>query len=142
MKEIMTIDKFQLDVEAERISASIQNIGEERAVAEGNKDRLYAQYKLLKNEKNLYYRMNPPKDTKVTESVVESLVETDKDVVAARNAFLVAQEEFATMDVAYTAIRDKSSKIRDLITLFGMGYFADSRQAVTKKLRDDSIIDY
>lgn len=141
MKEVLTIDKYQLDVEAERISASIQNIGNERAELEGKKDRLYAKYKLLKNEKNLYYRQNPPDGVKITESVIESLVETDKEVVQARDEFLIAQEEFNTLDVAYTAIRDKSSKIRDLITLFGMGYFADSRQSVSKKLRDDSIIE-
>jgi hypothetical protein len=121
---VLKIDKYALDVEAERIPSQIQEYGELRNEKEAEKDRLYALYKVTKNEKNLYYRKNPPADIKVTESVIESLVEVDPQVREAHVVFLQAQEEFGTYDVFYQALRDKSSKVRDLINLFGMGYFA------------------
>jgi len=136
----LLIDKYKLDVEAERISAQIMEYGNYRNEAEGRKDRLYAKYKLLKNEKNLYYRKNPPPDTKITESVVDSLVETDKDVIQAHGDFLKAQEEFGAFDVAYTAVKDKSSKIRDLVTLHGMGYFATPDSFNRKKDKPDPVL--
>ena len=139
--EDLKIDKFNLDIMAERMPELIQYWGQVKVEAESAKDRLYANYKLLKNEKNLAYRKNPPEGVKITESVIDSLVESDKDVVKAHSDFLDAQENYATYEVAFTAIRDKSSRVRDEISLWLGGYFGDSRQSEAKKANARNIIE-
>lgn len=135
-RDFLKIDKYALDEEAEKLPMLVMEHGEARNEAEGRKDRAYARYKVVKAEKSLYYRKNPPAGTKVTDSTISDLIDADGEVREAHDAFLTAQEEFAILDVVYQAVRDKSSKIRDLIQLHLAGYFGDSRASEIKKKRE------
>jgi hypothetical protein len=133
----LSINRHELAKESETISEEIDYWGRKAVDAEFEMDRTQRVYRVTKAEVGIKYRKVPLEGLKTTDSAVADMIESDPAVAKAWYDHLEAKKQFGYMDTAYQAVRDKSAKIRDLISLLGMSYFADSRQQKKRTKNDD-----
>lgn len=133
----LSINRHELATASETISEEIDYWGRKAVEAEHEMDRLYRVYRVIKGEVDVKYRRAPLEGLKSTDSSVAGMIEQDPAVAKAWYDHLEAKKQYGYMNTAYQAVRDKSAKIRDLISLWGMGYFADSRQQKKRTKNDD-----
>jgi hypothetical protein len=118
------VDKYSLDEEMEMNPSLIDNYGVRYADARTDQDRLEVQIKYLSAQKELGFRRNPPTDIKITESVIEALVNSDEELKALKDKLNKAKEDAYTYYSALESLRDKGLRLHDLMELFKTGYFS------------------
>lgn len=126
--ELVSLDRYALDVEAERSAANLQTVGQLCAEARANKDAAEAVLKRVYGETELMVRKIPPAKfglEKFTESSISAIVESSKEVEEATSVLLDAKKKFYELEAAVSALSDKSSRIKDLTSLWIGGYFAE-----------------
>lgn len=119
----LRIDKLALDDEAEKIASLYHYWSSMLAEAELKENQAKNIWIEKIAVKSLYFRSNPPEGVKITESVIESLVTTDKEVIALRQAYEQATYEAAKLRGDVKALAIKASSITDLRHLAISGYF-------------------
>jgi hypothetical protein len=129
------LDKFKLHEEATMQALLMAEYSDALAKAKTEKDAAELRVKMAEATANLDYRQNPPEGLKITEAVIEALVITNTSVVAAKEALIKAKEAVYAFEVAVDALRDKSSMIKVLTSLWIGGYYAAPGE--TPKKRDD-----
>lgn len=122
--EDIRLDKYALDDEAEMTPSILQYWGELNAEARIELDKAEGQLKTLKAMKDIYYRRNPPQDLKTTETVFANLVETDEEVIKAKEKVYEWTEKYYKYYAIVDALHDKSNRVHDLIGLWEKGYYS------------------
>jgi hypothetical protein len=134
--ELVELDRFALDVEAERSAANLQTVGQLCAEAKTAKDVADLELKRVRASAELDIRKSPPSRyglEKFTEGSIAALVEVDKGVVEKGNDLLRTKETHSRLEAAVSALSDKSSRIKDLTALWIGGYYAEPATKKTDK---------
>jgi hypothetical protein len=121
----LDIDKDKLDDECLKNPSLNQFVGEMQVKAKVEVLNLENQLKAKQAEFNLYVRENPPTNIKITESVVESLIEINPDIIEIRNQIVLAREKLLYLDVTMSTIEDRKGELKNLVTLWLGGYFGE-----------------
>lgn len=142
IENLVILNRYALDVEASESAANLQTYGAELAKAKTARDSASAQEEVTRSAVSLKVRKANPLDyglSKFTEDSIEAIVNTDQEVVDAVKALLKAKEDVYLLEAAVNALNDKSSRIKDLVSLWIGGYYAEpsdgkaKRQALGKK---------
>jgi hypothetical protein len=118
------VDKYSLDEEMEMNPSLLDKYGTLYADARSDQDTLETKIKFLSAKKELEYRRSPPTDIKVTESVIEALVNSDLEIKELKDKLNNAKEDSYTYYSALESLRDKGLRLHDLMELFKTGYFS------------------
>jgi prophage DNA circulation protein len=122
------INRFKLDEENE-IQPSLFNLyASQLADAKAAKDIAKDKYDLVRSQRELYYRRNPPEDVKITEAVISALVESDTEVQEAKTELQKAIEAVYTLDAAVSALETRRSALNNLTELYVKDYYNNTRQ--------------
>jgi len=123
IEEDVKIDKNNLAVECADAAETYYYYAKELGIAKTNLDISKTNLDAVIAKKQLYYRMTPPDGLKVTETVVSSAVDNDTDVQNARHTVDKSQ---ATVNLLYSAVMalgEKSSRLKDLVSLNNRDYY-------------------
>lgn len=128
-------NKYDLDGECEKQSNLYFDYMEELSKAKTERDRAKIKLKQLSAVIELEYRKNPPKEIKITESVIESLVQTDKRVKEQEEILIKMNEIVFTLENAVEAIKCKKSMIQELDSLWMTGYYSVPKRGNKENLQ-------
>lgn len=134
--ELVELDRYALDVEAERSAANLQTVGNMCAEARAEKDEAEMELKRWYASAELKIRKSSPSKfglEKFTEGSIAALVEVDEEVMRAGQKLLIAKELYYKLEAAVSALSDKSSRIKDLTALWIGGYYAEPTTKKTDK---------
>lgn len=121
--KILEINKLQLDKEWQELPSYYAYYSEELNKKRAEKDKLLQQINVLRAEKDLYYRRNPPYDVKITESVVQSLIECDSDISTRKEKLQELDAQIALLYTAVNSIEMKKTALEYLTKLYLSGYY-------------------
>ena len=117
------INRFKLEEENE-IQPSLYHLyASQQAEARTAKDAASDKVKLVKSQRELHYRRNPPDDLKITESVVTALVEQDTVVQEALAEYRKVQEILSVLDAAVSSLDTRKAALNNLTELFVKDYY-------------------
>lgn len=119
------INRYKLEEVCSQNPSQVQYFNELLAEAKIARDELYYLIKRTIAEVELEHRRNPPKDVKMTDSTVTALTESDKKVIAARNAWVNANEDVYFYEAQVTALDDKRAELKNLVSLWIGGYYSN-----------------
>lgn len=122
------INRFKLDEENEIQPALYNLYASQQAEAKAARDTTKDKYELVRSQRELYYRRNPPEDLKVTESVISSLTDSDTEVQEAKKELQKATEAVYALDAALGALDNRRSALNNLVELFVKDYYNNNRQ--------------
>ena len=120
------LNKMALADEAEIQPTLTDHYGKLFADARATRDRIQVALKLKRAEANLNFRIFPPDNLKITEAVIEALIDADAGVQSLEAELLTAKEQVYIYEAAMSAMSDKSSMIKVLQSLWSGGYFSAS----------------
>ena len=132
-KSDIRLDRFELEVEAERQSTIYQYWSDILANAKRDKDTASNELEQLKAEKALHYRLNSKEmknndgDTitlKVTEPTVAAMVDTDPDIIAKKEELAQLKYRVSKLEGRLTALDHKKRMIDNLRHLYISGYYS------------------
>lgn len=102
-------------------------VAEEYANAVSVADRLKDELRTLEGQLNLAYRAEKEAaGEKFTESQILALVQSDESRIAKYSQLVDAQRDVATWMALRDAFTQRSYVLKDLVALFGLGYFASN----------------
>jgi hypothetical protein len=137
-KKDVEIDRFKLDEENEIQPSMYAYYAEQLSEVKSEKDSLVDKLQVLLAQKDLYYRRNPPEDLKITENVVKSLVDSDMDVMSARDSLRRAEAQLSLMYAAINSFDQRKSALDNLTKLHLQKYYQDNN---SKPYNNDRILD-
>jgi hypothetical protein len=132
---LVALDRYALDVEAERSAANLQTYGQMHAAARADKDEAEAELKRAYAIAELRVRQSDPHEFglgKFTEDSVTACVESSKEVEDAVKKSLKVRKELYELEATVSALNDKSSQIKNLVSLWIGGYFAEPGKKTSK----------
>lgn len=129
-KKDVEINKYKLHEMCEFQSSLFLSYSEILADVEHVLNDLKKQRKIVRATKSLDYRQFPKEGLKVTDSVIESLVEIDKDVIAIEDKIVEAQYQVDIYNGVVESFRQRKGMITDLVRLHISGIFSsiDTKQ--------------
>lgn len=125
-KELLRIDRNDLDGELIRQSQVFYDISEETVQAIAARDKAKDELDTVCSKISIQIRTNPPAGIKITEDTIASLVTTDSNVVKAKANYLSAKEEADRLINLQAAYQMRGKMLHDLTALFIAGYFTVS----------------
>jgi hypothetical protein len=126
--ELCKLNRFKLDEESEKAAATLQTYSTDSAKARIKAMRAEMALKTLLSATELEIRRGDPAKYglgKFTEDSIKALVETDLRVIDAKNEMLEAKEEQYDLESLVEGLREKCSQIKNEISLWIGGYFAE-----------------
>lgn len=128
MKQALKVSRHNLDVELERQPQLYFTAAEECAAAINRKDSLKADISAqeAKAYKAHRHRLEQESEKKPTEGQVNAAVAADKNVRAAREAYLAASEEAALWNDMKEAFIQRGHALKQLAALAVSGYYQTS----------------
>lgn len=121
----LSIDKFKLDEECLSHSTLYFRYAEASIVAKSEVSKADDNLKLITAEQNIAIRKAyNDNGVKFTESVIASELEKDKKVLNAKEQLRTAQEIYAKLQVAVSAMDMRKSELDNLVRLYCSGYFS------------------
>jgi len=136
-KEDVSIDRFNLDTEAERQPSLCYAYNEMLADVERDLNRLSDQLGLMSAKMDLNIRQNPPEGIKITESTILSLVTQDDGIIKKKEEIVDKKREVAVLWAAVKAINHRESELDNLVKLYLSGYYADPNRSRADEGSDD-----
>ena len=139
----LSINKYKLDEECLSHSSRYAYYAEAQAVAKLNVSKAKDNLELVESEANLRIRKKFAEEgQKVTESVVSCTLAMDSDVINAKKELRDAEEVFARLSVAVSAMEARRSELDNLVKLYCAGYFSTpangaERKNVNERVSDD-----
>lgn len=121
------LDRFNLEVEAERQPSLFQYWSEQLADAKSERDRMDNRLKTRSAEIELEIRRCPPPDIKLTESVVAAYIQSNVELEGMRAELLAQQKHVAHLEGAVRAFEQKKSMIEVQMRLWAAGYYSNPR---------------
>jgi len=123
LSEDREIDKLRLDEENAIQPSKYGYYLDALAQAKTELDRAKQNYEATVSARSLYYRRNPPTDIKATEAVYTDLVNTDTQVLEAKDALIRAQEAVNVLYASVASIEDVRKSIDNLVKLQLSSYY-------------------
>jgi hypothetical protein len=120
----LRIDKYKLEEECEKNVTFTKIINDEVAKYRSKVDKWEREVKKLNNEKDLYYRMNPLEDVKVTEPSIKSMVGSDVEVIEAESKLVEAKKQLHEAESLLWAVNDRQAQLKNLVSLWIGGYYS------------------
>lgn len=135
----LSIDKYALDMEAISMPSIYFRyadlVREAKSVVSEKKDNLSA----ITAETNIRIREEASQGgKKLTEKLVESMVDCDKEVLEAKKELRMAQADLDRLNVALSALETKKSEIDNLVKLFCSSYYANKEVKATGDFKAES----
>lgn len=122
-KEIK-INKFKLDEENEIQPSLYIYYSELLADAKAEKDKAIDSFNLVKAEREMELRKNPPDGIKITEAAIEALLAQDRKIQKYETKIFEAKKRVYHLEAAVNALEHRKSALRNLTTLFVAGYYS------------------
>lgn len=127
-ESVFAIDKHRLDEECERQPLLMHEMAVLQADEEDREATAKADMELVEAEVELLVRQDPtkfiPAGTKVTETLIASLVKVSKRFQQAQRAYLAAKHSAATAKAGVSGAEHRKRMIEKLVELQGRDYFA------------------
>lgn len=121
----LSIDKFRLDEECLTHASRYAFYAEAQASAKSNVSKAKDNLEFVESEANLRIRKGfAASGTKVTENIVACTITQDEEVIKAREALREAEEIYARLSVAVSAMDTRRSELDNLVKLYCAGYFS------------------
>lgn len=133
------IDENDLKSEWLNIAFQIAEYGEKAADAKRSLLKAEEQVKTVRSTTVLAVGKNPDllgPGVKPTAVNVEAYYRTARAYKEAKNVFIEAQHEFDVLNGAVYAFQAKKQALESLVKLFGMSYFSEPSEDVTKSQRE------
>ena len=128
LKEDLKISRYDLEREASEQASLYFYYAEMQADAKAEANSAKDALSLITAEQSLFYRKNPPEGLKVTEAVVVSLVEQDREVIDAKERLVNAYRELTLLDGILRALDHKKSSVDNLVKLYLNNYYSASSE--------------
>jgi len=126
--EMISLNRFQLDVEAQQQSHYYYEVGEELAGAKSLRDRATNKLKTRKAEIEIDLRVNPPKEPKITEAVVAAFLAKDPELIELETNLVDLSKGVAHLEGLLRSLDHKKSMLDNLVRLYLSGYYADPKR--------------
>ncbi len=142
-KQDVEIDRFKLDEENEIQPPMYAYYASQLSELKSEKDSLADKVQVLFAQKDLYYRRNPPEDLKITENVVKSLVDSDSDIISAKEELRRVEAKLGIMYAAINSFDQRKSALDNLTKLQLQQYYQNNnnrtynREDMVDKITDD-----
>lgn len=121
----LSIDKYKLDEECLSHSSRYAYYAEAQAIAKLDVSKAKDKLELVESESNLKIRKKfADEGQKVTESVIACTLAMDSDVIQAKAELREAEQIFARLSVAVSAMETRRSELDNLVKLYCAGYFS------------------
>lgn len=121
----LKINKFRLDEECLSHSGRYAYYSEAQAIAKSNVSKQKDNLELVTSEANIRIRKEKSESgEKVTESLISSYLVMDKEVQKAKSELRDAEEIYARLSVAVSAMETRRSELDNLVKLYCAGYFS------------------
>lgn len=130
-KDMISLNRFELEMEAERQSHLYYEAGEELAEAKALRDQAANRLKIRKAEIEIDIRRNPPESPKITESVVAALLARDPELKELEEDLTILSKSVAHLEGLMRALDHKKSMLDNLVRLYLAGYYADPKREGT-----------
>jgi len=124
------INRFKLDEECELHSSVYYFYAEQYAEARKERDAAKDKLDYVLGMRETHIRRNPPDDMKITESVVTALLAQDTEVLAAKEAYRIAQGKVDTLYAATSAMDHRRSQLDNLVSIWSKEYYSGNRSDV------------
>ena len=135
----LSIDKYALDMEAITMPGIYFRyadlVREAKSNVSDKKDMLAATVA----ETNIRIREEAAQSgRKLTEGLVQAMIDSDKGVLDAKRELRQAEAELARLNVALSALETKKSEIDNLVKLFCSSYYAGKEARATGDFKTES----
>lgn len=142
IKDDVLINRFRLDEECEKHAGIYHNWAEQLANAKDDVNTADDKLKFTLAERELIIRKKlETEGTKTTEGMVKALLETDKEVLDAREACREATKSQYHLEAATKSMEHRKSELDNLVTLYAKAYFSKPEgrptNGVTEQVGDD-----
>jgi len=122
------INRMKLEEENEIQPSLYFLYSSQQADARQQRDAMSYKVKLVRAQRELHYRRNPPDDLKITEGVISSLVEQDADYQAAQTDYRKAQDALTVLEAAVSALDTRKAALNNLTELYVKDYYNGNGQ--------------
>jgi hypothetical protein len=120
----LAVDKFNLDEHWENQTLLYAKWAERHVESCAERDRLNERLEIRRGELNLKVRVEGlPDGIKITESVVESYINTHEDIMKLHNEMLEINEAIAYLSVAKSAMDHRRKSLEGLTDLYCHDYY-------------------
>ena len=116
-KKHFEISKNDLTSECVQQPSLYQFYAEKSSDLKQDLDKLKLRFKQMRAEKELAIRMNPPNGVKLTEAVVNAILDNDSDLGSLEAEIVDKSHDVRTMESAVTAMEQKRSMLNTLVNL-------------------------
>lgn len=119
----LEVNKYKLDTECEQQPALYLEQAEKLATAKGDRDEMDNRLKFVLAEREQFIR-GAYKDQKLTEAGVKALLETDPEVLGARENLVKAEKTVYYLEAVVKAYEHRKASLDNLVVLFSKGYYS------------------
>ena len=116
------INKYKLEIECEKQASTYFYWAEKRAEAKNRLNEMEDKYKLIYSQEDLKIRSDT--SSKQTENSIKAALETNKNILAAKEDIRDAQSELNYLDAAVYAMDHRKAELDNLVTLLVKGFYA------------------
>ncbi len=140
IKDDVKVNRFRLDEECEKHAGLYHGWAEQLADAKDAVNTADDRLKFILAERELIIRKNLEiEGAKTTEGMVKAKLETDQEVLDAREACREAAKNQYHLEAATKSMEHRKSELDNLVTLYAKAYFSrpEGRNGVTEQVGDD-----
>ena len=123
-KDVIKVDRFNLHVDCEIQAVAVDYWNDKQSEIKKEKENADLALDVLLSAKELAYRANPPDNMKVTDAAIKALVTTNLDVVNQKKKVIELKAMLNDLDNKLKALEHRKSMLKNLVSLYGFGYFA------------------
>jgi len=136
ISKLCQLDRYALDVEAEGAAANLQTYSADLAKAKISSMDAELNLKKITYQVELDIRRDDPKAyglDKFTEASITALVGVSDKVETAKQIYIEAKGEQLELEANVEALREKCDQIKNLVSLWIGGYFAEPSSGKSRK---------
>lgn len=135
----LSINKYKLDEECLSHSSIYFRYAEASIAAKAEVSKAEDNLKLVSAERNIAIRKAyTDAGAKFTEAVITSGVEKDAEVIEAKEKLRNAQEVYAKLSIAVSAMDARKSQLDNLVKLYCSGYFSVTTSSAKNNINEQT----
>ena len=135
----LSINKYKLDEECLSHSSIYLRYAEASITAKAEVSKAEDNLKLVSAERNIAIRKAyTDAGAKFTEAVITSELEKDAEVIEAKEKLRNAQEVYAKLSIAVSAMDARKSQLDNLVKLYCSGYFSVTTSSAKNNINEQT----
>lgn len=135
----LSINKYKLDEECLSHSSIYFRYAEASITAKAEVSKAEDNLKLVSAERNIAIRKAySDAGAKFTEAVIASELEKDAEVIEAKEKLRNAQEVYAKLSIAVSAMDARKSQLDNLVKLYCSGYFSVTTSSAKNNINEQT----